>query len=319
MLLKSELLDRMEILYPEHDVLSDLRRAYIDRDANSMFRLYEYFYNDDIVKLRKAFRDDNFHVLFHLLDREWVPEFHQRPSPFMEEGDLKKFMMNDNVWSLFRILLDIQECQFLKAVKSFYASGVRIDKDALSQGQLKSKMWLLTELQALDLELGTVFLCAGWYGILAMLLLEREFNVQKIRSFDIDPEVEDIANKFNLPWLMDDWRFKAATLDIHDIDFEDFKYNVRRSDGSVCELRDRPDTIINTSCEHIERFDEWYAKIPGGKLVILQSNDYEDVIEHVNTSPDLDSFANQTPMAEVLFSGQMDLGAYNRFMRIGYR
>ena len=39
-------------------------------------------------------------------------------------------------------------------------------------------------------------------------------------------------------------------------------------------MSDVPNTIINTSCEHIVNFDEWYRKIPAGKLVILQSNDY---------------------------------------------
>jgi len=37
--------------------------------------------------------------------------------------------------------------------------------DALSWGQLKSKRWLVTELESLDISLGTIFLCAGWYAI----------------------------------------------------------------------------------------------------------------------------------------------------------
>ena len=51
-----------------------------------------------------------------------------------------------------------------------------------------------------------------------------------------------------------------------------------------CELTDHsPDTVINTSCEHIENFNEWYDKIPKGKIVILQTNNYFD-FEHVNCS-----------------------------------
>ena len=34
----------------------------------------------------------------------------------------------------------------------------------MSRGQLKSKKWLVDELKKLDLKLGTMFLCAGWYA-----------------------------------------------------------------------------------------------------------------------------------------------------------
>ena len=34
-----ELLDRYELLYPTNSKLSDLRRAYIDKDLSSIFRL----------------------------------------------------------------------------------------------------------------------------------------------------------------------------------------------------------------------------------------------------------------------------------------
>jgi hypothetical protein len=130
-----------------------------------------------------------------------------------------------------------------------------------------------------------------------------------------------IAEKFNLPWFSDNWKFKAITDNIHNIDFNRHEWvawsnkNERMSKPIV----DVPDTIINTSCEHIENFSEWYAKIPDGKLVILQSNDYQEVEEHVNISPNLYSFAVQTPMSEVLYSGSLNLVNYNRFMRIGYK
>ena len=39
-----------------------------------------------------------------------------------------------------------------------------------------------------------------------------------------------------------------------------------------------PDTIINTSCEHIRNFNSWYNAIPQGKLLILQSNNFFKII-----------------------------------------
>ena len=98
------------------------------------------------------------------------------------------------------------------------------------------------------------------------------------RSFDIDFKCEGIAKVFNKPWVIDDWKFQASTQDIQSINFEEHVSTVRRADGSECNVLDVPDTIINTSCEHIENFTDWYAKIPNGKLVILQSNNYFEML-----------------------------------------
>ena len=167
--------------------------------------------------------------------------------------------------------------------------------------------------------MGTVFLCAGWYAILATLIFENNIKVTKIRSFDIDKTVLDIAERFNKKWVLEDWKFKPAVYDIHDINFNEFTYNVTRTDGQVRELTDKPDTIINTSCEHINNFSDWYRKIPAGKLLILQTNNYFDLQEHVNCSDSLASFGDTTPMEQVLYEGSLDCGQYVRFMRIGIR
>jgi hypothetical protein len=80
-----------------------------------------------------------------------------------------------------------------------------------------------------------------------------------------------------------------------------------------------PDTIINTSCEHIENFSKWYSKIPKGKLIILQSNDYFEVKEHVNCSKSISQFSKTCPMTETLFEGELFLPKYTRFMKIGFK
>jgi hypothetical protein len=96
-------------------------------------------------------------------------------------------------------------------------------------------------------------------------------------------------------------------------------YNVNRSDGTICELTDSPDTIINTSCEHLENFTEWYNKIPTGKLLILQTNNYFDLDEHVNCSKSVEDFGKITPMQKVYFEGELGLEKYSRYMRIGLK
>lgn len=191
-------------------------------------------------------------------------------------------------------------------------------QDLFSKGQIESKRWLVNELEKINMELGTVFICAGWYGSLATFLFESDVRLDKIRSFDIDESCAGIAETFNRLKTMDGWKFKASTLDILGMDYPT-TYTTYRSDGTGLELTEMPNTVINTSCEHIENFAEWYDKILVGTLVILQTNNFFEIPEHVNCSIDLDDFSRVTPMKEVLYQGQLELSKYTRYMRIGIK
>jgi hypothetical protein len=316
-----DLLDRFEILYPDNEQLKDFRRAYTDKDMSSIFRLLD---NED---LRKAVIEENLYSIFRLVKQmngDSVEELRKavteknlhsvfRLQPY---DDLRKLVLEDNTRCLWKILAELTNSNFVKAFNYFDINNVQFDQDCFSQGQLKSKMWLVTELKKLDINLGTVFLCAGWYATLATMLFEGGFNLQKIRSFDIDPSCEQIAERFNKIWEANKWMFKASTADIFDLNYSNATYTVKKPDGQVV-LNDIPDTIINTSCEHIADFDQWYNLIPNGKLVVLQTNDYFEIEDHVNCSASLDDFAKQTPMSQCLYQGVIDLGKYRRFMRIG--
>ena len=191
--------------------------------------------------------------------------------------------------------------------------------DAVSWGQLKSKRWLIELLEESNVNLGTVFLCGGWYGTLAAMLFNSKLDIDKIRSFDIDETCASIAEAINKTEVRDEWKFKASTLDIHDLQYEGFPYVTLRSDGSLVELVDTADTVINTSCEHIENFNSWYYVIPKDTLVILQSNNYEEISDHVNCSKTIEEFSISTPMSKVLYEGELFLPTYTRFMKIGYK
>jgi len=303
MLQTFELLDRFELLYPTKSRIADLRRAYIDKDFSSLFRLLPEQVSGDIEDLRKAVIEQNIHSVFRLVD----------------DDDLRKLILEDNTWKLWPILERYVDTQFIAAFKNFYVNETEIWNDCFSRGQLQSKLWLVKELSRLDLDLGIVFLCAGWYATLATMLFESGIKIDRIRSFDIDDSCYSIAETFNKPWVKDEWRFKATTQDIFDIDFNLHTYLVKRADGSTCDLTESPNTIINTSCEHIENFDNWYAKIPQGKLVILQSNNYYEVEEHVNCVGSIEEFSTIAPMKDLLYSGELELPKYKRFMLIGYK
>jgi hypothetical protein len=276
-----EILDRFELLYSDNNKLSDLRRAYIDRDLNSIFRIVN---------------DQN-------------------------KEDLRKLILEDNAWKLWPLLDNYVDTQFVSAFKNFYVNNLKIDNDCFSRGQLQSKLWLVNELKKLDVELGTVFLCAGWYGTLAVMLFESGIKIDKIRSFDIDPTTVDIAEVFNKPWFTDQWRFKSLIQNIQDIDYREhtWQYWSNANNRMSYPITDIPNTIINTSCEHIENFKDWYEKIPSGNLVILQGNNYFEVAEHVNCSTDLDEFDKKAPMTNTLFKGELVLPKYTRFMKIGIK
>lgn len=192
------------------------------------------------------------------------------------------------------------------------------NKDCISKGQLDSKEWLVNEVEKLDIDLGTVFLCAGWYATLATLILESDIKVSKIRSFDVDHNCLRVADKINAPWTMDKWKFKASTIDIHLLEYP-LTYITHRADNTTVELCDMPDTIINTSCEHIENFNRWYNKIPSGTLVILQTNNFTEIEDHINCSSSMPDFAEKSPMTKLLFEGELPLDAYTRYMRIGLK
>ena len=342
-----ELLDRYELLYPNDTNISNLRRAYIDKDLNSIFRvtnaneelrkavveknLHSLFrvIGDVTVKgeaddLRKAILENNLHSIFRLVDnvelrKAVIGENLYSIFRFIYDEDVRKLVLEDNIWKLFDIFDRFVQTDFTQAFKRILADSIEIDNDCFSRGQLKSKIWLVDELQKINRSLGTVFLCAGWYGTLATMLFESNLHISKIRSFDIDPSCADIAEVFNKSWLVQDWKFKAKKKNIFDIDYKNYNYQTINKEGQLSNMSDSPTTVINTSCEHIPNFSDWYEKLQSGTLVVLQTNNYFDIEEHINCKSSLKEFSDETPMKQVLFEGVLDLEKYKRFMKIGIR
>ena len=193
--------------------------------------------------------------------------------------------------------------------------------DAFSRGQLRSKIWLVDTINELNLDLGDmIYVCAGWYGVLGALLFER-FDVKgSIRSFDIDDTCAYIAETLNRVYVQDNWKFKASTVDVRNLTFVGDVYQSKKYNGDVETITDTPATcVINTSCEHIDNFDEFWNKIPMGTLVIMQNNDF---IEHedetvVNTISSEEAWVEKLNVTELLYKGTLELEKYNRFMVIG--
>lgn len=240
------------------------------------------------------------------------------------------------VESIYKISLSLKECDRTSDIFS-YIEGLRrifrskyflsnsieiihnIEK-ATSFGQIRSKMWLIEILKQKKLfSLGNIFLCAGWYGVLSFFLLQdKNFKINQLFNFEKDPLSVKVSEDLNRSFVQNNWKFKSSLKDILDLNYEKAQFNTLKVNGELQELIVFPDTIMNTSCEHIEFFPKWWDRLPQKKLIILQSNNFFQHEEHSNCVSSLSDFKKQAPM-EYLYEGELKLDKYTRFMLMGYK
>jgi hypothetical protein len=181
---------------------------------------------------------------------------------------------------------------------------MEVDKDAFSSGQVGSKIWLCEELERTGWASKTTHIYGGWYGMTAFLLLSRgKFKVDNIRSYDVDPQCEVIADLVNQNWVYRNWIFKAFTQDCNQV------------------VEGERDLVINTSTEHFESMD-WFNNIPNGTRIIIQGNDMPHDDHYVH-SASLDDFIKHYPLSEYKFTGtkrfQYETWGFTRYMVIGIK
>jgi hypothetical protein len=192
--------------------------------------------------------------------------------------------------------------------------------DSFSIGQLQSKEWVVEKMknvqQANNIDYGIIFNLCGWYGILPAMIWVKDIKFSIIRSFDIDENCKKIADRINRTMLQDSWRFQAVTKDIFDLNFKDDCYELYSyGKDKWFDVKESPNTIINTSCEHTSQ--KWFNNIPKGKLVILQSNDSFAEEGHINAMTSLEEFEDIYTMYKIYYAGSMKFDKYTRFMLIG--
>ena len=170
--------------------------------------------------------------------------------------------------------------------------------DAFWGGQIRSKEWLIDNLSKHISLPSTVDIHGGWVGVLASMLFQSTIPITTIRSIDIDPWCESVSNMMNRQEEIDG-RFRAVTANMTDI----------KSSAHV---------IINTSCEHItqDEHDLWLSGLPHDSLICMQSNNY-DIPEHVRISACLADFEIQSGLSNIIWSGELILPLYTRYMIIG--
>jgi len=167
------------------------------------------------------------------------------------------------------------------------------------KGQVNSKVWLAENLlEFVPVRPLNIVIHGGWNGVLASILFNSNIAVQRITSVDIDPVCEDIANTVNRRYL-DDNKFSAVTAD-------------------MCEHTSDADVVINTSCEHItqEQYNKWLSNQPNNATIVLQSNNYFELDEHIRCSSSVDDFIKMSNI-QVLYKGELETPKYSRYMIIG--
>jgi hypothetical protein len=190
----------------------------------------------------------------------------------------------------------------------FWMDAIRNSEDryrtleSFWKGQIRSKVWLINNLDLLvNAYPKSIVIHGGWNGVLASLLFNSKImNISHITSVDIDTVCEETARTVNKRQEIEG-RFKAVTADMCTYQYEQV-----------------PDIVINTSCEHItqEQYEEWLNNVPEQTLIVLQSNNYFELEEHIRCSIDVEDFKNMSKI-NVMYSGEFETPKYKRFMLIG--
>lgn len=189
----------------------------------------------------------------------------------------------------------IQYTNALYSTPAVYSPRYEEFRDMFSAGQVFSKEWIINELYNLNPEYkNQKFAIAGsWFGTLG-LMLKYKFPSILINLIDID----DRCRIFGHNLVYDNPAVQFITADM-------FTY------------RFTEDVIINTSCEHILNLKDWIKTIPENRIIALQSNNARNIAGHVNCVDSMEEFIEKSGIKKILFSGQLTLPMYTRFMIIG--
>jgi hypothetical protein len=190
--------------------------------------------------------------------------------------------------------------------------GPYVDLDAFSSSQIASKAWLAERLESalepIEPPAGgfRVWIYGGWYGITNLVLRVRGvLPIAYVRSIDVDPDCETVADKINKFWEIQQWAFKALTADVNRVAFE----------------LDPPHMIINTSTEHMTS-RAWFDNIVSGTIVALQGSDLPHD-DHVAVYDNLEAFAAAFPLSNELYRGAIEFNypthSFRRWMVIGLK
>lgn len=207
---------------------------------------------------------------------------------------------------------EVADPDLRRRLTSFVSNARRLPENvhgrlavALNQDQVPSKTWLIEHLAgSMPLQDSRILVVGGWFGVLP-LLLQCLYPSWRIRTdlIDVDPAACEVASTL-LEGVVDDATITCCNA--NEIDYVEFR-------------REPRGIIVNTVCEHMSDFTDWFARLQPGQAIALQSNDHAGCSEHTNWVASLEELEAQAPLVETRFRGTLPLAAFQRFMLIGRR
>jgi len=185
--------------------------------------------------------------------------------------------------------------------------NIIMDFNALSQGQVQSKIWLCKNLEPYIYPDSTILNLGCWYNLLGFMLCTRNnVTIKSIHGIDKDCEAIKYANIFCSAFMMQpDVRIMNECKDVNEVNYNGY------------------DVVINCSVEHIDN-NEWFNKINNNTLVCLQTSNRvtdDPMWDIKNPNPNFDVFKNKFPLSsyyiQTTYNFQYDEYGYDRFMIIG--
>lgn len=220
-------------------------------------------------------------------------------------------------------MFDFNTIEIIKKILKDYPNRLVDVLNSLGERQQLSKDWLVEKLNAYKHpfrnkmkrdSLSIIILCS-WYGLLAYKLIEK-FNLKKINRIhcvDYDPKVKRIANR--LFRKIDNENLKNGVLTL-----------IKHWERDIVDMPEKElknsEILINTSCEHLNQqtIYDIIDKTDRGTLIVLQSNNYHKIQEHINTVKDLQEFVSQYQSRLInIEMHEKDFLEYKRFMILGLK
>ncbi|MCS7317865.1 MAG: hypothetical protein NZZ41_06140 [Candidatus Dojkabacteria bacterium] len=240
-------------------------------------------------------------------------------------NELLSFLLNRNKNEEL-LKFQVLQRRILKTLNQINNSKLNIEekiylyksiKDSLSGNQVKSKFNIIDFVNQNNIYLGNVYFCCGWLGTFVIFFEEEKYK--RIINIDKDKRIKKISEDINRDLIIKDWKYKHLVEDIINLNYVDDKLKLNRFDGTEIEINFSPDTIINTSCEHLNNFDDWINSIPKEKLLILQSNNNDSFEDHINISSSLEEFKKKIKLKKIIYENTIKLNDCERYTVIGYK
>lgn len=188
---------------------------------------------------------------------------------------------------------EFMDCMYSEKINDV----VRRDEliDMFHTNQIISKHEVIKACHKLKLENPSVLYVGSWMGYLTHILCN-DFNYN-VYELEFDKRCKDVSYRFNSKFdnYKEHYYGDVNTL-ISDF-FNDFSL------------------IINLSTEHMH--DHWFRKIKKGTKVIIQSNNFDTLQDHINCVYSLDELKNKFPLSKICYESTIKCTIYERYTLVG--